>query len=150
MAAGSKARLSGILGAQALGKSFLMKSMKGQWRFMKDSTTTAMIDDEPRRCARGLTREFSELSHRVIGCAIEVHRVLGPGLLESAYRRCLAHELELHGMRVVVEQALPLTYKSLRVEGAYRIDLMVEGQSYSRSRASPRSRTLTSTSCSRI
>ncbi|HVN80410.1 MAG TPA: GxxExxY protein, partial [Terriglobia bacterium] len=44
-----------------------------------------------------MKREFSELSHRVIGCAIEVHRVLGPGLLESTYQQCLAHELRLNG-----------------------------------------------------
>ena len=87
-----------------------------------------MIDEKPAHRVRGRTRDFSGLSNRVIGCAIEVHRVLGPGLLESAYRRCLAHELRLEGMRVVVEQPLAIDYKGLRVESAYRIDLLVDDQ----------------------
>jgi GxxExxY protein len=77
---------------------------------------------------KGRTREFSELSTRVIGAAIEVHRVLGPGLLESTYRRCLAHEMVLRGMAVAVEQPLPIVYKGLTVESAYRIDLMIEDE----------------------
>ena len=77
---------------------------------------------------RGRTREFTELSHQVIGAALEVHRVVGPGLLESTYRRCLAYELTVHGLEVVVEQSLPITYKGLQVDAAYRIDLLVENE----------------------
>jgi GxxExxY protein len=77
---------------------------------------------------KGRTREFSDLSHRVIGCAIEVHRVLGPGLLESTYRRALEHELKLHGLAVATEQPLPIVYKGLRIEGAFRIDLLVAAE----------------------
>ena len=76
----------------------------------------------------GHTREFSDLSHVVIGSAIEVHRVLGPGLLESTYRRALQHELALQGVRVLSEQSVALCYKGLRIEGAFRIDLLVEDQ----------------------
>jgi GxxExxY protein len=55
--------------------------------------------------------EFDPLSKRVIGCAIEVHRVLGPGLLESTYRRCLAHELQLNDIACVSEHPVPVEYK---------------------------------------
>ena len=72
--------------------------------------------------------EFDELSNRVIGCAIEVHRVLGPGLLESAYRGCLVHELRLRGIKVDAELVLPVVYKGATIECGYRMDLLVEDQ----------------------
>ena len=78
------------------------------------------------RIVNGRIREFSDLSNKVIGCAIEVHRVLGPGLLESAYRRAFEHELRLNGIRVLTEQAVAICYKGLRIEGAFRIDLLIE------------------------
>lgn len=74
------------------------------------------------------SRDLDKLSNRVIGAAIEVHRTLGPGLLESAYQACLAHELELRALRVSREHGLPLEYKGVRLSSAYRVDLMVEGQ----------------------
>ena len=55
-----------------------------------------------------LRMEFSELSNRIIGCAIEVHRILGPGLLESAYEQCLAHELGLKGINYQLQHPLPV------------------------------------------
>ena len=70
--------------------------------------------------------EFDLLSNRVIGCAIEVHRVLGPGLLESTYQRCLAHELECNGLSFVSEHPLPVEYKGLSFDCGYRVDLLVE------------------------
>lgn len=70
--------------------------------------------------------EFSELSHRVIGCAIEVHRTLGPGLLESTYEQCLAHELKLAGIRFALQQPMPVDYKGIRLDCGYRVDLLVE------------------------
>ncbi len=66
------------------------------------------------------------VSKAVLGAAIEVHRALGPGLLESTYQRCLMHELELRGLVVLAEVPLGLVYKGLVVDGAYRIDLLVE------------------------
>lgn len=75
-----------------------------------------------------MKRTFSELSNRVIGCAIEVHRVLGPGLLESAYQQCLAHELSLNGIRFRSEHPLPVDYKGTRLDCGYRIDLLVEDE----------------------
>ena len=73
-------------------------------------------------------RQFTELSNKVIGCAIEVHRHLGPGLLESTYQRCLAHELGLNGIDFKVEHPLPVVYKDIQLDCGYRIDLFVEDQ----------------------
>lgn len=63
----------------------------------------------------------------IIGACIEVHRHLGPGLLESAYEHCLAHELALRGLRVQRQVPLPLRYKGLALDCGYRLDLVVEG-----------------------
>jgi GxxExxY protein len=68
----------------------------------------------------------SELTERIIGAAIEVHRHLGPGLLESAYEECLCHELNLNGLRFQRQVSLPVSYKGLRLDCAYRLDLLVE------------------------
>ena len=72
--------------------------------------------------------EFDGLSHRVIGCAIEVHRALGPGLLESAYEQCLAHELSRNGILFELQHPQPVEYKGLKLDCGYRIDLLVEGK----------------------
>jgi GxxExxY protein len=63
----------------------------------------------------------------VIGAAIEVHRELGPGLLESAYQRALAHELRLRGVAFEEQKLCPITYKDLVIEDAYRLDFLVGG-----------------------
>ena len=68
------------------------------------------------------------LSQRIIAAAIEVHRALGPGLLESAYEECLCHELNLTGMSFERQVALPVTYKAVRLECGYRMDIVVERQ----------------------
>jgi GxxExxY protein len=65
------------------------------------------------------------LTEKVIGCAIEVHRVLGPGLLESAYEECLTFELKLCGMDVARQTQLPVRYKTLDLDCGYRIDLLI-------------------------
>ena len=70
--------------------------------------------------------ELNKLTERIIGAAIEVHRHLGPGLLESAYETCLAYELEQLGLAVERQKALPLVYKEIRLDQGYRIDLLVE------------------------
>jgi len=71
--------------------------------------------------------DIESLSNQIIGCAIEVHRVLGPGLLESVYRECLIIELRLAGLRVEVERRLPIDYKGHPIEGTLVLDLLVEG-----------------------
>jgi len=72
--------------------------------------------------------EFSELSNRVIGCAIEVHRELGPGLLESTYEHCLAHELSLNGLAFRMQHPMPVVYKDVRLDCGYRVDLLIEDE----------------------
>jgi GxxExxY protein len=68
----------------------------------------------------------NEVSNLVIGAAIEVHRLVGPGLLESAYEECLAHELKLQGLKIVRQLPVALEYKGLALGCAYRLDLLVE------------------------
>lgn len=70
--------------------------------------------------------QFSKLSNKVIGCAIEVHRELGPGLLESTYEQCLARELSLNGINFKVQHPLPVIYKDIRLDCGYRVDILVE------------------------
>jgi GxxExxY protein len=67
----------------------------------------------------------NELSYIIIGCAIEVHTQLGPGLLESAYRECLMYELINAGLSVEKEVPLPIVYKEVKLDHGYRIDLLV-------------------------
>ena len=70
----------------------------------------------------------NELSNIIIGCAIEVHKQLGPGLLESAYQECLFYELKNKGLEVVKEKAMPIIYKKIKLDHGYRIDLLVENK----------------------
>ena len=63
---------------------------------------------------------------KIIGCAIEVHRVLGPGLLESTYQQCFAHELHLNGIAFKLEHPLPVEYKGIKLDCGYRIDILAE------------------------
>ncbi|MET0050863.1 MAG: GxxExxY protein [Candidatus Thiodiazotropha sp.] len=72
--------------------------------------------------------EFDELSNRVIGCALEVHRELGPGLLESTYEQCLAHELKLNGLQFKLQYAQPVNYKGVRLDCGYRADILIEDE----------------------
>ena len=71
--------------------------------------------------------EINQLTDQVIGSAIEVHRELGPGLLESADQRALAHELRLRGVAFEQQRLCPVTYKDLVIENAYRLDFLVGG-----------------------
>jgi GxxExxY protein len=72
------------------------------------------------------TRREDVITDAVIGAAIEVHRCLGPGLLESAYEQCLCHELSLRGLRFECQKNLPVVYKNVRLDCGYRMDLVVE------------------------
>ena len=72
--------------------------------------------------------EFSELTQEIIGCAIEVHKLLGPGLLESAYEKCLEYELTRKGLCVERQKPIPIVYKKLRLDYGYRIDLLIENK----------------------
>jgi GxxExxY protein len=68
----------------------------------------------------------NEITEKVIGAAIRVHKELGPGLLESAYRECLYYELKQMGLNVEKEKPLPLIYHEVKLEIGYRVDLLVE------------------------
>jgi len=70
--------------------------------------------------------KFEELSEQVLGCAIEVHRQLGPGLLESTYEQCLAHELSQRKIPFKFQVELPVEYKQIKLDCGYRIDLLVD------------------------
>lgn len=70
--------------------------------------------------------ELNDLSSLVIGAAIEVHRVLGPGLLEAAYEDCFCHELELRGVPYARQCVLPMKYKGILVESGFRLDVLVD------------------------
>jgi len=69
-----------------------------------------------------------KLTHTIIGAAIEVHRQLGPGLLESAYEECLAHELALQHVPFERQKPAPVVYKGIRLECGYRVDFLVDGR----------------------
>jgi GxxExxY protein len=85
---------------------------------MPESTTKSTKD----------TKNFDELSGRVIGCALDVHRTLGPGLLESTYEQCLAHELSCAKLLFRLQAPLPIAYKRVHVDCGYRIDVLVENK----------------------
>jgi len=70
--------------------------------------------------------QFDDLSNRVIGCAVAVHRYLGPGLLESTYEQCLAAELEEAGIPFQLQAELPVLYKNKTIDCGYRVDVLVD------------------------
>lgn len=72
-------------------------------------------------------QRLNELTERIIGAAIDVHRRLGPGLLESAYEACLSYALVTRGMSIERQKSLPLEYEGVRLDCAYRMDLVVDG-----------------------
>ncbi|MBL7811279.1 MAG: GxxExxY protein [Bacteroidetes bacterium] len=70
----------------------------------------------------------NELAHTVIGLAIEIHKALGPGLTEDAYRDCLMYELKEHGIFAEAGKMMPVQYKNLQLNYGYKVDLLVEGK----------------------
>jgi GxxExxY protein len=70
--------------------------------------------------------DINQLSNRIIGAAIEVHKALGPGLLESAYEECLCEELDVRRLKYVRQVPLPVYYKSRKLDCGYRLDVVVE------------------------
>lgn len=72
--------------------------------------------------------DFEKLSNEIIGCAIEVHKNLGPGLLESTYKQCLAYELSKSNIKFGLEVEIPIKYKDVQISCGYRIDLIVENK----------------------
>lgn len=70
----------------------------------------------------------NQISEKIIGCAIQVHKELGPGLLESSYEECLYYEIVQSGLLVEKQKPLPLVYKDVKLDCGYRIDLIIEGK----------------------
>lgn len=70
--------------------------------------------------------QINQLTHRVLGCAFDVHSELDPGLLESAYEHALAYELTFNNLAIEVQKPLPLVYKGNKLDWGYRIDILVE------------------------
>jgi GxxExxY protein len=90
-----------------------------------------ILPQSPQRRARpgaevGEEKRFNQITEQIIGAAIEVHRALGPGLLESAYEACLAFELAQRDLKVERQKPLPLVYKQVELDCGYRLDLFVE------------------------
>jgi GxxExxY protein len=83
-------------------------------------------DREDHKEARALSPGLESVGREVVDAAIKVHRLLGPGLLESAYEQCLAHELGLRGRHVRRQAALPIQYEGLRLDAGYRLDMVVD------------------------
>jgi|HubBroStandDraft_2_1064218.scaffolds.fasta_scaffold148420_1 GxxExxY protein len=86
---------------------------------------SARFNAETRRTAEGAELDENEIGKRVLGCALTVHRALGPGLLESVYEACLAHELGKAGLDFDRQLSLPVSYDGLTMDMAYRLDLLV-------------------------
>ncbi len=76
--------------------------------------------------SKRIIMDINELSNKIIGAAIEVHKVLGPGLLESAYEECLSYELHLRGYSFEIQKPLPVIYKEKILDCGYRLDMVVE------------------------
>lgn len=70
----------------------------------------------------------NKISEQIIGCALQVHKALGPSLLESAYKACLMHELSVNEIYAEVEKPMPLIYKDVKMDCGYRIDILVENK----------------------
>ena len=88
--------------------------------FNKDKTTESTESTEKV--------EKDSFTGKIIGCAIEVHRALGPGLLESTYQQCLARELAINNIKFSLEKPLPVEYKGVNLDCGYRIDILVESE----------------------
>ncbi len=89
-------------------------------------TQRGLVSSAPPRLGGEL--EINEITERIIGACIEIHKQLGPGLLESAYEECLCHELAVAGLRFERQKPLPVSYKSVHLDCGYRLDLVVQGK----------------------
>ena len=95
-------------------------------------TITRKLHRETQRMHREPQREnlndmnVNEITEKIIGCAIEVHKFLGPGLLESAYEECLVFELQKAGLKAERQKPIPVVYKDIKLDCGYRMDILVE------------------------
>ena len=98
-------------------------SVLGSRKVRKDFSQRAR-----RKKIRGKNMNENEISHRIIGIAIELHKKLGPGLLESVYENALAYDLRENGLTVEQQIPMPFEYKSVKLDVGYRLDLLVENK----------------------
>jgi GxxExxY protein len=84
-----------------------------------------VLNREDAKAAKVEREEYERVAAEIVDAAVAVHRELGPGLLESAYQKCLAHELESRGLHVVCELSFPVEYRGAHVDTGYRIDMLV-------------------------
>lgn len=100
-----------------------------EWRKRREGEAESALEGIGNRVKdmAELGERLNEITNQIIGAAMAVHSVLGPGLLESTYEVCLQHELEQQGLRVERQVALPVVYRGVRLECGYRIDLLIEG-----------------------
>lgn len=114
----------------------LSRSLRHGWltpalveRTITTETQRAQRWHREKRSSREIMNpSINRLTHQIIGAAIDVHRQIGPGLLESAYRKCLRRELFLKGLPFEYEKPLPLEYKGIQLECGYRVDIVVGGK----------------------
>ena len=97
---------------------------------MSISTIQGILDIQEKECQKPsnmITKSFlNDLSYKIIGCAIEVHKQLGPGLLESVYLECMKKKLFLRSMNFISQLLVPINYKGLLIDADYRLDLLIE------------------------
>ncbi len=84
------------------------------------------MNHEGHKGHEGLGADVEAIAQQIVDGGLQVHRALGPGLLESIYEQCLAHELQSRGLRIERQTALPILYDGLLLEGSYRLDLLIE------------------------
>lgn len=84
------------------------------------------MNHEAREAHKGFTKDMEAVARLVVDAGLKVHRVLGPGLLESAYEHCLVHELLSRGLEVRRQVAMPLRYESIIIDAGYRLDVVIE------------------------
>jgi GxxExxY protein len=96
--------------------------------FTAETQRTQRWRREERMHLQSSLASFNQLTERIIGAGIAVHRVLGPGLLESAYQQCFCQELFLRGIPFEREVPIPLEYRGIRLEAGYRLDILVAGK----------------------
>ena len=95
---------------------------------LTETSTTLSAENAENGIQRAERLRLDSVTNRIIGAAIAVHKALGPGLLESTYSLCLEHELNARGMRVVREKPLDLAYDGVKIDGGYRVDLLVDDE----------------------
>jgi len=84
------------------------------------------LNDKPHQTGEGPARDVEAMARTLVDAGLKVHRALGPGLLESAYEHCLAHELHQRGLAVQRQVVLPIAYDGVTIDAGYRLDLLIE------------------------